>query len=342
MSSNWIEQCAKVEVVDELQSEALSSFLQQQTSPVLLKGLVANWPVVKAAQNDLNDFCQYLQNFQNSENVTVYRADAKAKGRIFYNDDLTGFNFQVANKPLGEVLGLLQESIDSDSVPTYYVGSTLLERFLPGFREENTIDLDVPNPLVSLWVGNQSRIAAHYDFPDNLACCIAGKRRFTLFSPEQVANLYVGPLDFTPSGQAISLVDFRAPDLKRFPKFEEAMQNAVVADMEPGDALFVPSMWWHHVESLSAINGLVNYWWRSSPAYLGNPTDVLMHALQGVGHLPKEQKQAWKKLFEHYVFSDDNEAVNGHIPKHVRGMLGQPSEAQARNVKERLMQKLRR
>ena len=44
---------------------------------------------------------------------------------------------------------------------------------------------------------------------------VAGRRRFTLFPPEQVANLYIGPLDLTPAGQPVSLVDQAQPDLVR-------------------------------------------------------------------------------------------------------------------------------
>jgi len=103
---------------------------------------------------------------------------------------------------------------------------------------------------VSFWLGNKTRISAHYDYPDNIACVVAGTRRFTLFPPEQIGNLYVGPVDKTPSGQAISLVDFSNPDLERFPNFELAMQAGYQAVCEPGDAIYIPSLWWHHVESL--------------------------------------------------------------------------------------------
>ena len=37
--------------------------------------------------------------------------------------------------------------------------------------------------LASLWLGNRTRIAAHYDLPDNLAVVAAGRRRFTVFPP---------------------------------------------------------------------------------------------------------------------------------------------------------------
>ncbi|AGH44341.1 cupin-like domain-containing protein [Paraglaciecola psychrophila] len=84
-------------------------------------------------------------------------------------------------------------------------------------------------------------VAPHFDEASNIAVVAAGKRRFTFFPPEQIKNLYIGPLDFTPSGQPISLVNLRDPDLKRFPRYEEAYKNAMSVELNPGDAIYIPS-----------------------------------------------------------------------------------------------------
>ena len=342
--SHWVSALAdNGQQVPEVEISALAQLpqlLSSFTTPVIFRGLVTHWPIVQAAKSSAIELDSYLRQFESPSPVTVYRAEPEARGRIFYNDDFTGFNFQVAKLPLTQVLDLLCEHREAQEAPTFYVGSTLLEQFLPEFLTNNSLPLNDYAPLVSLWLGNRSRIAAHYDFPDNLACCVAGKRQFVLFPPEQVGNLYIGPLDYTPSGQAISLVDFHGPDLDKFPKFAEAIPHAQVANLEPGDALFIPSMWWHHVESLSAVNGLVNYWWRSSPAYMGNPADVLTHALMSLKGLPKEQKSAWKSLLEHYVFAEDDPAA--HIPQKIKGVLGPIGEQQARKLRMQLLQRLNR
>ena len=97
-------------------------------------------------------------------------------------------------------------------------------------------------------------VAAHFDFNDNIACVAHGRRRFMLFPPEQLENLYVGPLEFTPQGVPISLVDVHNPDLARYPRFERAVAAAQVAELEAGDAIFIPYMWWHSVRSLEPFN----------------------------------------------------------------------------------------
>ena len=191
---------------------------------------------------------------------------------------------------LAQVFEKLVEYQEIDKPPMIYVGSTNIDNWLPGFRDENDLVLGDRSPLASLWIGNRSRVAPHYDFPTNIACSVAGRRRFTLFPPEQLHNMYVGPIDRSPAGQPISLVDLADPDYQRFPKFEQALQASQAADLVPGDAILIPSMWWHHVEAMDSLNVLVNYWWRSTPSFMGPPLSVLQHAILGLRDLPEDQR----------------------------------------------------
>ena len=169
----------------------------------------------------------------------------------------------------------------------------------------------------------------------------AGRRRFTLFPPEQIGNLYMGPLDFNPAGQAISMVDLARPDLERYPRFAEALAHAQVAELDTGDAIFIPSMWLHDVEALAPFNVLVNYWWRQSPAWMDTPQNTLMHALLSMRELPPEQRAIWKGLFDHYVFaSDGSEAA--HLPPAARGILAPLDADGARRVRAFLLNRLNR
>ena len=312
----------------------------QSTQPLLLSGFVKQWPSVQKAQDSDHAIADYLRGFYRGEPLTVYEGDPSIKGRIFYNDDFTGFNFARTRQDLNTVLDKLLTNVNSNPAPTYYVGSTMVDHWLPGFRQANDIALGTDESLVSIWIGNRSRIAAHYDFPHNIACVVAGRRRFTLFPPNQIENLYVGPLDFTPSGQAISLVDSTNPDLQRYPKYKEAMQNAIVFDVQAGDAVFIPSMWWHHVESLEPFNVLVNYWWRTTPAYLGAPANALLNSLLSMRDLPQDQKQIWKALFDYYVFGDQENKFE-HIPEQARGVLSSLDFDKAQAIKAQLQKFLK-
>jgi len=321
---------------EKIPAEVLNS-----TAPLLLKGMLTEWPMVKAAKVSAQSADLYIRKFYKDATVGVFFGAPDGGGRVFYNQDLTGFNFQRAMMKLDAVLSKIQQHAYDNKSPAFYVGSTTVDTCLPGFRAENDIEFGDIDPLASIWLGNRTRVAAHYDVPDNIACCAVGRRRFTLFPPSEVANLYPGPLDFTPAGQAISMVDFYQPDYEKHPKFRNALQNAQVAEMEPGDAIFIPSMWWHHVEALSRFNVLINYWWRQSPAYMDTPLNVLNHALLSMRDLPKAQRQAWHDLFKYYIFNFDEDTV-AHLPEDKRGVLSPMDEMLARKLRAQLLSKLNR
>src|SRR4029079_2280190 len=249
-----------IEEIAGTDPQSLSEELLARTQPAVVRGLVSSWPVARAGRDSAAATDAYLRRFYKDATVNAMLGAPDIGGRFFYSDDLSGFNFKSVRIRLDAVLDEIARQSPSQVPPAIYVGSTTVDTCLPGFRGENDLGFGDRQPLVSIWLGNRTRIAAHHDLPDNVACVVVGHRRFTLFPPEQLVNLYVGPLDFTPAGQAISLVDFANPDFERFPKFADALKAVHVAELAPGDAMFIPSMWWHHIESLDAFNVLVNYW----------------------------------------------------------------------------------
>ena len=330
-----------VREVSGIKPHAVPEEVITATEPLLLKGLVAHWPVVQAGGESPEAADRYIRQFYQNATVGAFFGDADAAGRVFYNEDMSGFNYQPAIVKLDMVLDRLMQHLNEQPAPAVYLGSTEVDSCLPGFRAENDIDFGVSDPLASIWIGNRTHIAAHHDVPDNIACCAVGRRRFTLFPPSEVQNLYIGPLDFTPAGQTISMVDFSAPDFDKFPRFREALKSAQVAEMEPGDAIFIPSMWWHHVQALDAFNVLVNYWWQKSPAFMGAPINVLEHALLSLRDLPSEQRKAWHELFKFYIFDFEPDSI-AHIPENRRGILSAIDETAARKLRARLLNKLNR
>ena len=322
---------------------ALSDAVLASAEPVVLRGLVAHWPMVAAARESMQAAAAYLSRLErpNAPPVVATVGAPQIDGRVFYNDDLSGLNFRQEHIPLRTVLDTLLKYAAHEAPPMIYVASTTLDTWLPGFRVENDLPLDGRDPLASIWIGNRTRIAAHQDVPDNIACVVAGRRRVTLFPPKQLRNLYIGPLDFNPAGQAISLVDFAAPDLQCFPRFAEAMRHAQVAELEPGDAVFIPSMWWHHVEGLESFNVLVNYWWRGAPGWMDTPMNVLMYALMTLRDLPPHERGIWQEVFRHYVFEADADTA-AHIPESARRVLSPLDENSARDLRARLLKRINR
>lgn len=331
---------ASVQTLSGCQPDRIPAHVFESDVPIVLEGLVSEWPAVRACSQSPTSAARYLSNFWTQNPVNVLVTDGRNKGRFFYNEDCTGFNYAGGTAPLPLVFQKLAEQPDNDSAQTIYVGCTSLEHTFPGFREHNDLVIPSDDVAVNAWLGNRSRISAHFDFPDNIACVVAGRRRFTLFPPDQIDNLYIGPLDFTPAGQAISLVDFADPDFDRFPNFNKALQAASTCELEPGDAIFIPSMWWHHVESLSTFNLLVNYWWCSTPEEMGAPLDAIMHAILSIREIPKPQRDIWKALFDRHVFSAD-ESVYSHIPEAGRGCLAPLDKAAAQKLRAYLANRFR-
>jgi len=309
--------------------------------PLLLRGLVRHWPIVRAAEDSSSAVETYLRRFYQDATVNAVYGKPGHRGRLFYNKDISGFNFQAVPARLDKVLDEIRGQSHVANPAGVYMGSTSVDAVLPGFRSENDIELEGFDPLVFIWLGNRSRIAAHYDLPDNIACCASGRRRFTLFPPKEIANLYPGPIDFTPAGQTISMVDFDAPDFERFPRFRKALEQAQLAELEPGDAVYIPSMWWHHVEGQNDLNVLVNYWWRPVPAYMDTPANVLEYALLAMRDLPGKEREAWRAIFDFYVFDFEEDSV-AHIPEGRRGVLAPMNDMLARRLRAQLLKKLNR
>lgn len=329
-----------IKAIDCTPETELNDDILLSEEPIILRGLVAHWPIVRRAQESNASAAEYFASLYGGRPVTVVRGEPETGGRVAYNEDLSALNCLSAHKTLPDALALILGQADVEKPLLYYVGTTLTHSIMPGFREANDLNLSV-NANQYIWLGNRSCIPAHFDLPDNIACNVVGRRRFTLFPPDQLENLYVGPLDFTPAGQAISLVDIRQPELEKFPRYALAREQARIAELEPGDALFLPSMWWHHVEGLDDLNVLINYWWRQTPNYLSSPQDVLDLALLSIRDLPEHEKAVWKQMLDYYVFNDDKKAFD-HIPTSARGSLGPIDETIARKVRAKVLSRLNR
>lgn len=309
--------------------------------PVVLRGLVSDWPVVRAARESAPALFAYLRRFDRGNSVPTMFAPPSAAGRFFFNQDLSGFNFQSSTAKLESAFSFLETYQDDQDASALAIQSVPVNSHLPGFQADNPMPLLDPSIEARVWLGNRVIVAAHHDPSENIACVVAGRRRFTLFPPEQLPNLYMGPFELTPAGATISMVDFDDPDLERHPRFAEAMEAAVVVDMEPGDALFIPYLWWHHVRSTEAVNMLVNYWWEPPSQQRGRPREALLHAMMALRALPPQHRDAWRVLFDHYVFGATGDPA-AHLPADKRGILGEMAPASARQLRAELAKALSR
>ena len=314
--------------------------------PIILRGLVSDWSLVKAGEQSPGKAMEILQSHSSKKPVGVYIAPPEAEARFFYNQDCTGFNYQSKYLQLSDIFAQIREAENNPDHSYYYMNSLTLDNCFPGLRADNDLSFDHQaftnnQPLSKVWVGTESIAAAHYDVPSNLACCVLGARRFTLFPPEQIHNIYPGPLEPTPGGQVITMVDLKNPDFERFPRVRRALEAAVVVDLQPGDAVYYPSMWWHQVEALSPFNIMINFWWLRSPAYMGNPMDIVMPAIMGIRDRPEAEKNAWREVFEYYIFGPAD-TPREHLPTSIQGALGELDDDSIRRLRALVKNKLNR
>jgi Cupin-like domain len=306
--------------------------------PALLRGLVRSWPAVTQGLESPQGLVRYLLSLEQGGPAALLTAHPSVEGRFFYRDDMRGTNFERRVAPLSVGLQGLLMHLDSPQPPAIYIESAPLPECLPTFTQYHNLGLLNQTIVPRIWIGNAVKVQTHYDYSSNIACAVAGRRRFTLFPPDQLPNLYVGPWDNTLAGVPVSMVRLEAPDFDRYPRFRIALQHARLADLEPGDALFIPYAWWHHVESLTPFNVLVNYWWNEAIPPL-NVADSLLHALTAIRDLPSEQRAVWRNLFDYYVFQTSGDPLE-HLAPENRGLMGARGEQALRVIRTLLLRSL--
>jgi len=305
--------------------------------PAVFRGLVADWSVVRAGQAGPQSLAQMLRDAATDEPFQAWFGPPEIEGRFNYDAELSGFNFERKLATVDQLLELLLRQLGHEKPYSMYAGGIPIPKHLPSLVSAipvNMLDM-TRETLISLWIGNRTHTTTHWDQSQNLACVVAGRRRFTLFPPKELKNLYVGPLDFTLAGQPTSLVDIDAPDLETYPQFTEALKTAQRAELDPGDALYIPALWWHDVLSLQDFGSLINFWWRDAEPPLLSPIYALYHAVITLKDLPPNELAAWRNMFDHYVFGDNGDPVV-HLPEPARGILRQRTPELVARVKKLL------
>jgi Cupin-like domain len=289
--------------------------------PVVMRGLVSSWPAVHASTRSVEDLEAYLARFDNGGETEAFVGDPAIAGKYYYADGLQGFNFERRRMRFADALRAMVGTRGRSDAPSMYVGSVPVADYLPGFASQNVLPVLAPHVAPRIWLGHPSNVSTHFDSVDNVACVIGGTRRFTLYPPEALRGLYVGPIDNTMAGQPVSLAASGPVDDDRYPLFRDVRGQALCATLEPGDAIYIPKLWWHQVESTAPFNCLVNYWWDAFAAGPDAPYTSLLLAMIAIAERPPPEREAWRAFFDHYVFRTNGHPLE-HLPAAQHGMLG--------------------
>ncbi len=318
-----------VEIRTDVRADGLARAVKGLAKPVVFKGAVASWEAVKRSRQSLDGLIDYLKACDSGFPAETFRQAPGADVKYFYGDDSLKLNFSKANIPISAVLSRLR----TPGVEPIYIQSAPLKDHLPRFAAENRLPGIDAEPRA--WIGNRSITQIHFDLYYNLACMIAGRKSFVLFPPEQVKNLYTGPFETTVSGVPTAMPNLENPDFDTYPRFAEALKAATIAELEPGDVLYIPYMWWHHVSSSGDFNMQVNYWWNTAPAEMGVAIQALLHGMLSLRDLPPDQNAAWKAMFDHFVFHQ-SDPVADHLRPEVRGLMGDLASAQRTAIRQQI------
>ncbi len=315
-----------------------SNDVLKSNTPMVLRGFARQWPAVSIAERSDADFHQYLRSQALETEVTVFSYNENNNGNLAYTKDLSAYAFQSSKVPFTTALDDIFSARNNDS-SKHYCGSVPVSGCLSEFKKDHAVSFLDSTIEPRIWLGNASKVSAHYDVSDNIACVVSGSRKFTLIPPDQISNLYVGPIDFNLAGRPASLVDLDQPDLKKHPRIKEALSVGLQTQLYPGDAIFIPTLWWHQVESIGDFNCLVNYWWSKTNNNASEAYEALIHGLLTISGMPEAQRMQWRSFYDHYVFRLNGDPAE-HIPEHKRGVLGNRTPEINKKIKQFLFRSM--
>lgn len=246
-----------VPVYDKVTTEQFLCDIHPKRSPAILRGLD-----IGSCKNKWTS--EYLSSCVGKKPVKIHVSES---GQM----DFLKKNFQYKTLPFDQVIKRSAEDLHEDyfisNTEVYYLRSLgndsrgrevanldqhypeLCQDFqVPEFIEPSSIFstvLRVASNGVQLWT--------HYDVMDNLLVQVTGRKRAVLFSPEDLLYLYM-------EGDKSQVIDIDSPNLEIYPEFVKVTAHECV--MEPGDILFIPSLWFHNMTSLD-FSVAVNVFWRN-------------------------------------------------------------------------------
>ncbi|MEM7460635.1 MAG: cupin-like domain-containing protein [Pseudomonadota bacterium] len=332
-----LDQVAPVPVYENVTRDMFEHDIRDQRKPVILKGLVDDWAVTRAALRSPHALASLLEQHSSPQPVPVNLKEPGTDGRYFYSENVTSCNFARRRVPLSAILTELLRQAQEAKPMGVYMDAAPAEQILPGFAQQHPMPLVPSETAPRIWLGNTARVAPHFDLSENIACVVSGQRQFLVFPPEQVANLYMGPIENTPGGVPVSMVDPRDPDFSKYPKYADAISQAMLATLAPGDAIYIPRLWWHYVEASGPLNLLVNYWWDSP---IISPLFSLIMATRSIRRLPESDRKAMGAFFQHFAFSENAPEAFDHIPEQARGVMGVDTPQHDAAIRQTLKQML--
>lgn len=217
--------------VQNISKEEFIARYYKPQKPVLIEGLTKDWPAYEKWHLD------YIQTLAGDKVVPLYNNEA-TKGKQNSAEP-------VMEMRLYEYLEILKTKPTDLRIFFYNILDNL-----PEMEKDFTypdIGLKFFKRLPVLFFGSEgSKVLPHYDMDlsDLMHFHFHGRKSVMLFPPDQTKYLYHVPF----SVHNLEEIDLDNPDFEKYPALEQ-LQGQVV-EMKHGDALYMPSGYWHYIKYL--------------------------------------------------------------------------------------------
>lgn len=276
---------SEVDTVENISKEAFLEHYFRPQKPVLIKGLAKSWEAYDKWNLD------YIFEQAGDQEVGLY--DNKPA------DPNKATNEPVTTMKMRDYIKLIKTQ-PSDLRIFFFIITDKLPELLKNFTYPDLGFKYFKRIPTLFFGGSEARVLMHYDVDlgDLLHFQFEGKKRVLLFPPDQAPYLYKVPL----SVHTVYNVDYEKPDYSLFPALAHAKGYEIF--MEHGDALFMPSGYWHFNRYLEAGFSVTLRSFPNSPTrllsmlrevFVMRYTDKLMRKLFKGKWVDYKQKLAFKK-----------------------------------------------
>lgn len=287
---------SEVDTVENISKETFLAQYYRPQRPVLIKGLAKSWEAYDKWNLD------YIFEQAGEQEVGLY--DNKPADPNKATDE------PVTTMKMRDYIKLIK-SQPSDLRIFFYIITDKLPELLKNFSYPDLGFKYFKRIPTLFFGGSEARVLMHYDVDlgDLLHFQFEGKKRVLLFAPDQAPYLYKVPL----SVHTVYNIDYENPDYKRFPALAHAQGYEIF--MEHGDALFMPSGYWHFNRYLEAGFSVTLRSFPASPlrllkmlreVFVIRYTDKLMRKLF---------KAKWVRYKQEKAFRESQEALQRKQPK---------------------------
>jgi Cupin-like domain len=222
----------KIDAVDTLSADDFRHKYIATNTPLLMRKVTANWPAMKKWSFE-------------------YFASLKLTKRIYLEKDNV-MQSAAAYEEL-DYADYIRRMIDSDGDGAHkngYLSVFRIFRAFPHLKDDVDFSIFSQHKLkntASGWIGPAGTVTGyHIDWGDNVLAQICGRKEVRLVAPQDSRFMY--PSNRFDQGTTSSQVNAEHYDAERFPLFRQATEYRFV--VHPGEMLFIPRGWWHHVRSL--------------------------------------------------------------------------------------------